>query len=86
MIANPQMAVLGRPGRGKGALAKRLVAGAMRSWPLVVIDPHDGYDVALDELAGCQPLDLSRHVDRAIDPLTFDHARSSSSRVTAGEW
>ncbi len=86
MIPNPQMAVLGRPGRGKGALAKRLVAGAMRSWPLVVIDPHNGYDVLLDELAGCEPLDLSRHGDRAIAPLTFEHARSSSPRVTAGEW
>lgn len=86
VIPNPQMAVLGRPGRSKGALAKRLVAGAIRSWPLVVIDPHDGDDVALDELAGCQPLDLSRHVDRAIDPPTCDHARASSPRVTAGEW
>lgn len=86
VIPNPQMRVLGRPGHGKGALAKRLVAGSMRSWPLVVIDPRDGYDVLLDELAGCDPLDLARHVDRAIDPLSFDHARSSSPRVTAGEW
>lgn len=86
MIPNPQMRVLGRPGRGKGALAKRLVVGAMRSWPLVVVDTRDGYGVLLDELAGCDPLDLARRVDRAVDRLTFDHARSSSPRVTAGEW
>lgn len=81
----PQMTVLGRPGRGKGALTTRLGAAATHSWPVVVIDPHEGYEAVLDELAGCEPLHLSRH-DRVIDPLAFDHARAGAPHVTAGEW
>jgi hypothetical protein len=86
---SPQMTVLGRPGTGKGALAKRLVADAMRSWPVVVIDPHDEYDVLLDELAGYEPVALSKHVDQVINPLIVEgqvDAHSIVSRVTAGEW
>lgn len=83
-IPSPQIPVLGRPRCGKGPVAKRLVAGAPRSWPHVVIDPHDGYDVLLDELAGCEPFDLAPHVDQAIDPLTFELSRAP--RVSAGEW
>ena len=86
LIPSPQMTVLGRPGSGKGALTKRLAADAMRSWPVVVIDPHDGHEVLLDELAGCEPLDVLKHVERVIDPLSFEHARSGPPRVTAGEW
>lgn len=85
VIPNPQMRVLGRPGHGKGALAKRLVVDGFRNSARVV-NTRDGYGVLLDEFVGCDPLDLARQVDRAIDPLTLDHARSSSPRVTAGEW
>lgn len=86
LVPNPQMTVLGRPGSGKGALARRLVAPAMRSWPVVVIDPSDGYEVRLDEFAGREPLDMLKDVDRVIHPLRFQHARSGSPRVSAGEW
>jgi hypothetical protein len=90
LIPSPQMVVLGQLGRGKStapithlggsksALARWLYVEAMRrsARPVVV----------LDEAAQCEPLDLSAHADRVIDPLTFGHAPSSSSGDTAGEW
>lgn len=86
-VRSPQIARLGRLGSGNATLTKRFVAkNALRRWPVVVIDPFDGYEVLLDELAGCEPLPVLKGADRVIDPLTLEHARSNSPRVPAGEW
>ena len=85
LIPDPQLWVLGRPGSGKGALAKRLVA-ASRSRPVVVIDPSDGYEVVQDQLARRGLLDVSKDVEGVINPPRVDHAQSGSPRVPAGEW
>jgi len=97
LIKSPQMTVLGqlgrsmsygRPGRGaKAALARWLYVDAMRRTrrPVVVLDAGRGFKV-LDEVAGCEPLDMSGSAGKAIDPLTVKHAFSSSPRVTTGEW
>lgn len=83
------MTVLGRPGNGEGARVKRLLADAMRSWPVVAIDPHDGHEELRDELAGCEPLDLSGSVS-VIDPIPIRVGPGDVCRLfddgIAGEW
>lgn len=82
LIKSPQMAVLGQLGRGMGAIAK----AACARWLHVDAMRRTGRPVVvLDEAANCKSLDLSAYAGRPIDPLTFEHALSSSPRVT-GEW
>ena len=86
------MVVLGQLGRGKStaptatlggsrsALARWLCFEAMRrsDRPVVVLDGTAQW------AAQGEPLDLSAHAGRVIDPLTFGHALSSSSGDTRG--
>ncbi|MDP3972114.1 MAG: hypothetical protein Q8P61_04285, partial [Candidatus Nanopelagicales bacterium] len=94
LIEGPQMAVLGRLGRGKtrgpfgkAALARWLYVDTMlrTARPVIVLDAPGGVDV-LDELSGCERLDMSAYAGQVLDPLRFEHARSRAPRVTAGEW
>jgi hypothetical protein len=74
---------------GKSVLAGWLYFDALRlSGPVVVLDksePTARYVLALDEMAGCERLDLSAY-DGVIAPLRFGPAPSRSSSDTAGEW
>ena len=71
------------PGNGRGSLARRRYCAALRSArPVVVLDARDGFET-LDEMAGCERLDLSAY-DTSINPLAFGPVPSSSSGDTAG--
>ena len=73
------------PGNGRGSLARRRHFNALRSArPVVVLDAGDGFE-ALDEMAGCERLDLSAS-DTNINPLAFGPVPLSSSGDTAGGW
>jgi hypothetical protein len=90
------MVVFGQLGRGKSrslvpldgksALARWLCFDALRSGrPVVVLDARDAFE-ALDDLAGCERVDLAGSDDRVIDPLRGPALSSSSSSDAAGEW
>ncbi len=98
-VTQSQMTVLGQLARGrtygrpdsvaKTALARWLDVEAMRRTrrPMVVLDQGDPdpHALVLDE-AGGERLDLSAYADRVIDPPAFEHALSTSPRVTTGQW
>jgi hypothetical protein len=39
-MGGPRCGVFARPGRGKGALIKRLYVRALAAWPVIVCDPQ----------------------------------------------
>jgi len=82
LVTNPGMFLLGDPGTGKSALAKRLITGAVAAGtrPLILGDAKPDYTLLIRYLGG-QVIRIGRGLDR-INPLDAGPLGTALARMT----